>query len=117
MKDPGRYLQIQELEFACAVEPGKKAQIIPAMRERVNHEFFYFSSSKAKDTFQKNPVAYVGKLTDPVTHERFEPDADSPKLVFEGRRYFFSSNESREKFLEKPENYWERPASHTGHQH
>jgi YHS domain-containing protein len=100
---------MQNIEFECAVEPGRKAQVMPAMRERVNQEFFYFSGSEARDRFRKDPAKYAGELTDPVTQARFEPDADSPKLVFEGRRFYFSADSTRKTFLDSPESYWERP--------
>lgn len=117
MKGPGRYLQIQELEFGCAVETGREAQLIPGMRERVNQEFFYFSSSEARAKFQSDPLPYVGTLTDPVTQERFEPQEDSPKLVFEGRRFYFSEDSTRKQFLDSPESYWERPPDDMPHSH
>ena len=117
MKDPDRYLQIQNIEMACAVEPDRQAQVIPAMRERVNQEFYYFSSSEARDTFRKDPVKFVGVLTDPVTQFRFEPDAESPKLVFEGRRFYFSADSTREHFAESPEAFWERPPDNMPHSH
>lgn len=117
MKDPDKYLNIQELHFNCPVEPKKQALLMPAMRERVNQEFYFFSGAEARDKFLHDPVKYVGTVTDPVSQVRFEPDEESPKLVFEGRRFFFSADSTREQFLKSPESYWERPPDKIPHEH
>lgn len=108
MKDPEQYLISRETKVPCAVYPTRDAQLVPAMRERLNHEIFYFSGAGARRKFLEHPTRYCGYLTDPVSGARFRPDADSPRLEFGGRPYYFQSDSTRNRFGADPEAYAER---------
>jgi len=89
----------------CAVEPGKTAKIDKALTARLNYEIFMFSSNQARRTFDKNPIAYCGLLTDPVTQNRFQPQTTSPQFVFKTRKYFFLSDSTRTAFIATPDSF------------
>jgi len=76
-----------------------------AHRVLVNHEVYFFGSDAAKNAFVANPRKWCGKVTDPVTRERFHPKKSSPATTYSGRLYYFRSAESREAFLAMPEMY------------
>ena len=71
----------------------------------MNWEIYFFSTTELRDQFAKDPLASCGRLTDPVTHERFQPTAASPREDFEGRPYFFSREASHAAFRADPAKY------------
>ncbi len=72
----------------------------------MNHEAYFFGSKHSKRVFERRPYEWCGSVTDPVTLERFEPEPQSPMFTYEGRPYYFSSEESLTAFLSDPEMYW-----------
>ncbi len=74
----------------------------------VNWETFYFSDAQAKASFAEAPHRYSGKLTDPVSRNRFQPSDASPKREFRGRVFYFNNEENTKKFDAAPENF-EKP--------
>ena len=108
MQDPERYLRSLKVEVPCTVYPKRKAIIDSSLRIKVNHEIFYFSSKAARDLFVKNPLRYCGLLTDPVSKQRFQPTAQSPKATYASRTYYFAADSSRTRFLGTPQKYADR---------
>jgi YHS domain-containing protein len=108
VKDPESYINSRKVEIPCAVHPEQKAIVTPEMRVRLNHEIFYFSSAKARREFLANPLHYCGKLTDPVNHDRFAPNAKSPHTTFDDRTYYFEADSTYQRFKADPEPYAER---------
>ena len=95
------------MKLTCPVEPKRAAVIDDEHLARIGHEVYFFSSSKARDRFLKDPLRWSGRLTDPVTQARFKPNGRSPRTEFDGRTYYFSSNQTRASFLRMPEMYAE----------
>lgn len=110
MQDPDRYLAQQGLALACAVQPSRRALLLPAMRVHVNREIFYFANSQNRQAFLEDPTRYCGTLTDPVTEERFGVAEDSPHVTYDGRLFYFSSDSTRAAFDGKPDRYAARDA-------
>jgi YHS domain-containing protein len=108
VKDPEKYLRALDIDPPCVVDPSKKGIIDSSMRITVNYEFYYFSSRQAMQKFQKDPLRYCGFLTDPVTLQRFEPTARSPKTKYLNRMYYFSADSTRTRFLKTPDRFQDR---------
>jgi YHS domain-containing protein len=108
VQDPQRYLTFHEIELPGIVYPERKAILIPGMEAKVNHEIYFFSSSAARAKFLKDPLRFCGTLTDPVSHERFEPTKRSPRFDYAKRPYFFTSDSTRKIFVAAPDTYAER---------
>src|SRR5688572_455813 len=108
--DPERYLREMKVSLKCPVRPGRRALIDSSVRYKVNQDIFFLSSVAAAKQFRKNPLRYVGMLTDPVDHVRFKPTKSSPHVVFRGRDYYFQSGATLAKFQGSPERYFERLA-------
>jgi YHS domain-containing protein len=108
VQDPAPYLEARGVEIPCMVRPEEPAALDDSeLRLRVNHENFFFSSAEAKMAFLADPLRYVDRLTDPVTHVRFQPLAGGPQLVHEGRPWYFASEATRGAFLADPARYVE----------
>jgi len=93
------------IKVACVVDPTATAILDEAHRVFVNYEAYYFSSAKTRRAFGQEPWRYTGLLTDPVSRERFQPDATSPTTEHEGRRFFFSSAANAQTFDQDPATY------------
>ena len=106
--DPEKYLRAMKVSLNCPVRPARRAILDSSLRARINQDFFFFSSMAAMKQFQKDPLRYAGKLTDPVSQERFVPKKDSPRVTFRGRDYYFSSPSTLATFQATPERYFER---------
>jgi YHS domain-containing protein len=102
---PWRYLNEEKLSVNCPVNKYKPAVIDKEHLSWVNWELYFFSDLDAKARFDKDPLRYCGKLTDPVTGKRFQPRFWSPKIEERDRMYYFSSNDSKKKYLENPRAY------------
>jgi YHS domain-containing protein len=103
--DPDPWLVKQKLRVQCAVERARPAKFTPATRLFVGHDVFYFSSAVAKAKFERAPLTYCGKLTDPVTRERFAPGALSPHVVRDGRAYYFRGPGTLARFTSHPDSF------------
>jgi YHS domain-containing protein len=102
VEDPTPYLAEKKIRVPCAVRPELEASLDPALRVRINHENFLFSSAAAMAAFEADPLRYVDRLTDPVTRVRFQPLVDSPKFEDVDQTWYFASEESRSTFLVEP---------------
>jgi YHS domain-containing protein len=71
----------------------------------VNHEVYFFSSEWARQEFEAHPFRYTGKVTDPVSLNRFEPAETSPSRAAGGRLFYFESSETVASFDEDPAAY------------
>jgi YHS domain-containing protein len=107
VKDPDIFLTNLDIHFVCAVDESKEASIAADHRRYVNWEIFYFANKDAMAKFDKDPLAYCGRVTDPVNMVRFSPDALSPLVDRNGRPYFFSSDSTRTVFEKAPDEYAE----------
>ncbi|MCP4290206.1 MAG: YHS domain-containing protein [bacterium] len=87
------------------VNPKKNAQLDAEHRVFVNWETYYLSDEKALVNFQKTAWKFIGKVTDPVSQMRFQPDVNSPTVVYEGRVFYFSSTENSTSFKKSPEDF------------
>lgn len=78
---------------------------------QVNHDLFFVSREDYARKIKKNPLKYCKRLTDPVTREVFAPTKKSPRVDFEERAYFFSSDSTRAVFASNPSMYSYPPES------
>lgn len=95
----------QNIAVACAVEGQRPAVIDSAHRSIINFEVFYFSDEPAKARFDAHPLEYCGILTDPVVQARFVPGQTSPRIDWEGRTFYFVSDETRAQFEAMPDSF------------
>jgi len=98
-------MQNQGITVACAVHGDRTAVIDVAHRSSLNFEVFYFSDDSSKAQFDANPLRFCGILTDPVTHARFVPGSASPRIDWEGRPYYFLSDETLAQFKAMPDSF------------
>jgi YHS domain-containing protein len=105
VQDPEPYLRAQNIRLNCIVHPDRPAILAPTTRVGVNWELFYFSSRAARAEFERDPLRWCGRLTDPVNGVRFRPDAHSPHVTYRGRRFYFTSAETRDRFVAAPQAY------------
>lgn len=105
MKDPEVYLRAQNIGFSCQVDEKAKAVVSGELRRKINWELYFFSDTDRMAEFDREPLRYCGRLTDPVTKMRFRPDASSPRLEYDGRPYYFVSDSTRAVFENMPAKY------------
>ena len=98
MKDPEAHLSRLEISLAGSVAPDQPAILNPATRTAVNGHFFWVSSPENLSEFRTNPQRYTGQLLDPVTHEWFVPDDDSPRRDRPEGILLFSGSDTARKF-------------------
>lgn len=99
------YLAHQGIRLPCAVHPERPAVLDSTLRTFVNHEVFFFSDRKAKRTFDKDPLRYCGRLTDPVSRLRFTPTGTSPRWIHGRRHYYFSGDSTLAVFRAQPDSF------------
>jgi YHS domain-containing protein len=105
VQGPEIWLKQLGIEVACVVDPQANAVLDEAHRVFVNYEAYYLSSPDAVRTFQREPWRYTGPVTDPVSGERFEPDAASAVVRHEGRLFYFRSTAHAKTFGLDPATY------------
>lgn len=98
MQGPEKYLSEMGVSIPCAVNPSRPAILDVAHRAFVNYEVYFFSDEPSMAKFIAEPYKYTGKVTDPVTRERFVPSAGSPKRSFDGRLFYFASDQTAATF-------------------
>lgn len=108
MQDPEPYLRNLGIEVPCVVFSDRKARIDTSLRRRLGHDLFYFSTAQAMNLFDRNPLKYVRRLSDPVTSARFSVTRNSRNAEYRGRRYFFIADSTKVRFLAEPERWRER---------
>jgi YHS domain-containing protein len=89
--------------MACPVASRAPARLEKELMTWVNHELYFFADARSKRKFDEKPWKYCGRLTDPVSRERFEPRRKSPRAEYKGRPYYFTSDSTRTAFLVDPE--------------
>jgi len=105
VQGPDPYLKEMGATLSCVVHPDQPAVIDANHRALVNHEVYYFSSAEALRAFVSAPWTYTGRVTDPVSLERFQPAADSPRRSFGGRLFLLESQEHAATFDSDPRTY------------
>jgi YHS domain-containing protein len=105
VQGPEQYLNELGLQLQCVVDPSRPAILDMAHRALVNYEAYYFCDDAAMKKFAEAPYKYTGKVTDPVTMDRFTPNADSPSRSYMGRLLYFTSNETASTFDGNPMKY------------
>lgn len=100
---PEWYLGTLGVEFKCVVDPGRDAVLDPRQKAQVNYEIFFFASPANLQKFVDAPYRYSGKVTDPVSWERFQPTEASPRRNRAGRTFFFSSQSTARRFDRAPD--------------
>ncbi len=98
MQGPEFYLNEMGISLPCAVYPDQSAVVDAEHRALVNYEAYYFGSREAQEAFVKEPWRYAGKVTDPVSRERFVPTPESPVRTYGGRIFFLQSAENAATF-------------------
>jgi YHS domain-containing protein len=113
VQGPDPYLHDMEATFPCAVNPDQPAIIDASHRAFVNHEVYYFGSDDALRAFVEEPWRYAGRVTDPVSLERFAPTRDSLRRSHGGRLFFLASAANAAAFDAEPATYGvPRPMMH-----
>lgn len=102
VQGPEPYLERMHAAFTDPVHPDRPVKIAARLRYHVNWEIYFFSDRASLDTFRKNPTAYCGLLTDPVSGGRFRPNPKSPRVVYGGRSYYFMTEQTRQAFQARP---------------
>ena len=105
MKGPEPYLKAQSIEVRDPVEPRRRAAVDPARCVFIGHDLFYFADAASQARFEKDPLRWAKRLTDPVTLKRFTPTARSPKASHMGRRYWFASDSTFATFQAMPDSF------------
>jgi YHS domain-containing protein len=105
VKDPEQYLRQLGVKLTCPVRSGTPAVLGADTRAWVNHEIYFFSSAEARQSFERHPLRYCGKLTDPVTGARFVPSKTSPRFDYGGHPFFFPGAASLAAFKSDPARY------------
>jgi YHS domain-containing protein len=105
VKDPEPLLVAQGIAPRCFLHPERVAVLDAAHRVRIDNDFFYFSSLEAKAAFLRDPLRYVSRVSDPVTHARFKPTRRSPHVDQDGVRFYFADAGSRLAFTADPDSF------------
>ena len=105
MQGPDTYLRELGITLPCAVHAGRPAVLDAEHRVFVNWEAFYVSDAGARTAFEAAPYRYAGRLTDPVSRERFTAGETSPRRDFGERIYYFASAQTLAKFDADPDAY------------
>ena len=105
MQDPSTYFSEVASGLECAVNPRDQAKLDSTHCVTMNFETYFVSTSDARAKFEANPLAFCGRLTDPVTQFRFTPTKRSPRIDWRGRPFYFSSDSTRARFASRPDSF------------
>lgn len=108
MQDPEPYLRSLGVQVSCIVYPKRTARIDTSLRRRIGHDLFYFSSAQAMKLFDRDPLKYVKRLSDPITNARFAVARRSRTTEFGGRAYYFAADSTIAQFLSAPDRWKDR---------
>jgi YHS domain-containing protein len=106
VQDPQIYINELGVELNCCVEPERLAIINSSHQVFIGFESFFFANSENMEQFLEEPYRYCGKLTDPVSKERFTPSDNSPTATYNGRQYVFASASTHSMFEAMPEMHY-----------
>lgn len=98
MQGPDQYLKDMAVSLSCAVHPEQPAILDAGHRAFVNHEVYYFGSDEALQAFVSEPWKYTGRVTDPVSLERFVPTSDSIRRSHGGRLFYLKTAQTAQIF-------------------
>jgi len=87
------------------VDPRLLGSLEPDLQFRVNGEVYRFGEEKTLRRFMQEPELWCGLLRDPVNGMRFLPSTKTPHVYFVGGPYYFSSDTTRDRFLDDPGKY------------
>ena len=87
------------------MDPRRLGSLLPEYHYRVNGEVYRFSCEKTLKRFMQEPELWCGLLRDPVSGERFWPSTRSPRVYFTGGFYYFTSESTRDRFVDDPLRY------------
>jgi YHS domain-containing protein len=105
VQGPEPLLEGLGLAFRDPVRPTRVAKLDPAHRAWIGQDAFYFASRDSREHFLHDPLRYCPALTDPVTERRFHPTRRSPRMEYNRRPYYFSSDSTLARFRARPEFY------------
>jgi YHS domain-containing protein len=108
VQEPEKYLKEVGVRVPSLFKGGKPPVLDSSLRAQVNFEIYFFASAAEKKRFLADPSRYCGKVTDPITYERFRPTAASPKTTYGNRLYYFASDSTRAAFLADPVTHKDR---------
>jgi YHS domain-containing protein len=108
VQDPEKYLKELKVQPPTIFKGGGRPVLDSSLREQVNFEIYFFANGAEKKRFHADPIRYCGKVTDPITYERFRPTAASPKTTYGNRLYFFVADSTRARFVADPEPHKDR---------
>ena len=91
--------------MASYFDAARPAVYDPALRTRVNYEFYCFADADEKRRFDADPLRWCGTVTDPISRQRFRPTQASPRTTHAGVPYFFSSDETARQFAAAPDSF------------
>lgn len=74
-------------------------------RIRVNYETYFVADAAERKQFLADPLDYCGPVTDPVSKQRFRPDASSPRFDYAGTPYFFLDPGHMARFAAAPDSF------------
>lgn len=105
MKGPEPFLRAQSIDVRDALDPSRPAVLDSSRRTFLGHDIFFFADDASRAAFEKNPLRWARRLTDPVTLKRFRPTPRSPRFTHGGRRYWFASDSTRMVFRSMPDSF------------
>lgn len=105
MQDPAAHLLPFDVVLDSAVDPSRTAILDQDHWVRVNHEIYFVADAAERAEFLKDPIRYCGAITDPITGERFRPIPTSPRTEYQGRPYYFLTEDHRTAFQADPVPY------------
>ena len=105
MQGPETWLNILGIGLQCVVDPESVALVDADHRAFVNWEIYYFSNDATMTAFLQSPHEFAGLVTDPVSRERFQPSANSPRRDRGDHPFYFESEETLALFDVDPESY------------
>ena len=105
MQDPAKYLNKLGLKLPGWIDSTRTAVLDSSHASYINYEAFFFADRDNKSGFDANMLAYIQRLTDPVSLTQFKPGVDAPHMMYQGRHYFFSADSTYQQFRRSPELY------------
>ena len=84
------------------MDPRLLGSLEPDLQFRVNGEVYRFGAERTLRRFMQEPELWCGLLRDPVNGMRFLPSTKTPHVSFVGGPYYFSSDSTRDRFLDDP---------------
>lgn len=105
MKGPEPFLKAQAIDVRDAIDPRRPAVLDSTRRVFIGHDLFFFADAASRAKFEREPLRWARKLTDPVTLKRFAPGPGSPRTTYHGRRYWFASDSTRTAFRAAPDSF------------